>query len=210
MFVKRHTLHACCRTPHGPHGIFVEADSSSISVCQNDFVFAIRQADANNAIVLTDRDSIHAIRARTRIFRETRFLDDAVLCTEEHIVTITELRIIQFLDMQAGVDGIVRINVQHILNRTPLGVLRAFWNFIHLEPETFSLCSKEKHRVVHGCRVDILDEILIARCASPTSNTAASLSAEISQRCPLDIAKMADGDDNFVVGIEVLRIKLLT
>ena len=188
----------------------METNGTTVSVSDDDFILAICQTHADDTVVFTNRNGIDPIGTRTGILLQAGFLDDTVLRAEHHIMRTAEFRIVQVLDTQANIDSVIRVDIQHILNGTSLRVLGTFRYLIYFHPETATFLREEEHRVVHGCRVDILDEILIARCASPTSNTAASLSAEISQRCPLDIAKMADGDDNFVVGIEVLRIKLLT
>ena len=139
---------------------------------------------------------------------EQRLLDDTVLRTEEHIVTIDKFRIIQVLHTQVSRYHIVCINVQQVLDGTSLRSLVAFWNFIHLEPVALTLLRKEQKRVVHSSRIDMFDKVFVTGFTSLRAYTATVLRTELRKRCTLDVSHVRDGDDHFVIGIEIFRIEL--
>ena len=62
---------------------------------------------------------------------------------------------------------------------------------------------------MHGGGIDVLGEVLVARGGTLGPYSTTSLLAEVGQRRALDVAKMADGDDDRIVGIEVLGIELV-
>ena len=62
---------------------------------------------------------------------------------------------------------------------------------------------------MHRRRINILCEILVTCAGAFRSHAATSLLLEVGERSTLDIAEVADGDDDRVVGIEVLCIELV-
>ena len=63
---------------------------------------------------------------------------------------------------------------------------------------------------MHRSRVNVFDEICIACRSAATSYAAAALCAKFGQWCAFNVAQMADGNNNLVVGIKVFRIKLFS
>ena len=55
----------------------------------------------------------------------------------------------------------------------------------------------------------MLDEILVACCATLHTYTATILDAVLGQRGTLDISHMRDGDNHILISIEILGIELL-
>ena len=95
-------------------------------------------------------------------------------------MSLTELSITQFANQEASLNRITRLDHEHILDSTSLSSLRTLRNIIYLQPIATSTTRKEHHRVVHSARIDMLDEIIIARSTTLRANTATSLSAELS------------------------------
>ena len=62
---------------------------------------------------------------------------------------------------------------------------------------------------MHRRRIDIFDEIGITGAAPLASDAASRLGAELGEWSAFDISQMADSDDDLVVSIEILRVKLL-
>ncbi len=62
---------------------------------------------------------------------------------------------------------------------------------------------------MHRGRIDILREVIVAMTGSLGTDTTASLLVEFVQMGTLDIAHVADGDDHWIIGIEVLGIELV-
>ena len=56
----------------------------------------------------------------------------------------------------------------------------------------------------------MLDEVLIARCATLHTDTATVLCAILGQRGTLDITHMRNGDNHIIISIEILRVELLS
>ena len=61
---------------------------------------------------------------------------------------------------------------------------------------------------MHSCRIDMLDEILIASLATLRSYSPTMLCTELRQRSTLDISQMRNCNHHFIVGVEVFRIEL--
>ena len=81
---------------------------------------AVGQTNAYHLVALVDVDGDHTGSAYILISCETGLLDDTLLRGEHHIVGVEELLIVEVLDTQYGVDRIVRIDVEHILDGTAL------------------------------------------------------------------------------------------
>ena len=115
----------------------------------------------------------------------------------------------QVLDANEGIDAVARLEVEEVLQGTALGILRPLGDLVDFEPVAAPHLREEQHRGVHRGRVDVLDEVLVARVAALGTDTAARLRAEFAQRRTLDIAVVRDGDDHLVIGVEVLGIEFL-
>ena len=63
---------------------------------------------------------------------------------------------------------------------------------------------------MHRRYIDMLDEVLIARCATLHTDTATVLCAILGQRGTLDITHMRNGDNHIIISIEILGIELLS
>ena len=119
-----------------------------------------------------------------------------------------EFRISEVFHADEGIDAVVLIDLEQILDGTSLAVFRHLGDFIHLQPVAAALLGEEEHVVMVGCRIDILDEVLVARGTSLGADSSAVLGAEFAQRRALDISEVGDGDDHGIVGIEILGVEV--
>ena len=62
---------------------------------------------------------------------------------------------------------------------------------------------------MHGCWIDIFGEVLLASTSTLRTYTTTSLLLEVCKRSTLDITKVTNGNNNRVIRIEVLSIKLM-
>ena len=124
-------------------------------------------------------------------------------------MALEELLVGELLYAQHSVDGVVALDVEHILYGTSLRGAVALGQLVALHPVAASLLCEEEHHVVHRCGIDILGEVAVAVVGSLVAHSAAALLAELAQRSALDVAQMADGDNHWVVGIKVLCVELL-
>ena len=86
----------------------------------------------------------------------------------------------QFLYTDESVDLIIRFDVQQILDRSTLRVLRSLRNFEYFQPITFSFCRKDQQGGMHGSRIDVFHKIFITRFRTFSPYSATSLSTEFT------------------------------
>ena len=118
--IEAHTDHTGRDTSHRADIVLIEAYGTSVAVGKQQFVVTIGQANAYHLVTLVDVDGDHTGSAYILISCETGLLDDTLLRGEHHIVGIEELFVVEVLDTQYGVDRIVGIDVEHILDGTAL------------------------------------------------------------------------------------------
>ena len=172
---------------------------------------AIGEPYVNHLIALIQIDGNDAIGARAGVLLQDGLLHDAKLGGEDDVVAIDELLIVEATTAQAeeSVDGVVALDVEKILNGTPLGVLLSLGNVVAVKPVDASLLGEEKHGLVHRGGIDVFREVVVAGMGALGTHTASGLLAEFAQRSALDVAQVADGDDHGVVGVEVFGVELM-
>ena len=119
-----------------------------------------------------------------------------------------EIGILQVLNVEAGIHAVIGLNIEHILNSASLRRATALFNFIDAKPIATSLIREEEHRIVHRSLIDGLDKVAIACATALAAYAATALRLELIQIRALDIAHVAKGDDDIVVGIEVFGIEV--
>ena len=62
---------------------------------------------------------------------------------------------------------------------------------------------------MHCCWIDIFSEVFLTCASTLRTNTTTSLLLEVCKRSTLDITKVTNGNNNRVIRIEVLSIKLM-
>ena len=122
-------------------------------------------------------------------------------------MTVNEVCVRKVLHTQICIYSIIRINIQQVLNSTSLGILGTFRDFIYFKPITLTLLSKEHHGIVHGCRIYVFNEVCIAGICTLGAYSTTVLSTELTQRSTFNIAHMRNGNNHFVICIEIFRIE---
>ncbi len=119
-----------------------------------------------------------------------------------------KLFVAEIFGADKGLDGVVGLDVEHVLDSAAFGVFRAFGYLVDFEPVAASLLGEEEHVVVHRSGIDVLDEVFVTGVGALCTDAAAVLCAELAELCALDISAVGDGDDHVVVGIEILGIEV--
>ncbi len=208
--VEGHALHARACTSHHADVRLVEAYGASVAVGQDELVRTVGEHYVNHLVVLHDVDGAHALRTWTRVVGQAGTLYGTVLCGEDDVVRVEELGVRELLALYAeeGVDGVARLELEHILYGTSLGVLCALRYLEALEPVHASHLGEEENHVVCLGGVDELREVLFACAAAAASRASARLSAEVGLQGALDVSEVAHGDYDGVVGEVVLGVEL--
>ena len=79
-------------------------------------------------------------------------------------MTVDELGIVQTSETEERIHLVIAVDIEKVLDGTALRVAVALRNLVTLQPIASSLLGKEEHRLVHGGRINILGEVLVA-CA---------------------------------------------
>ena len=61
---------------------------------------------------------------------------------------------------------------------------------------------------MHGCRINMLYKVCIAGFGTFGAYPTTVLRTEFAQRCAFDVSHVRDGDNHFIICIEVFRIEL--
>ena len=169
----------------------------------------IGQTNAYHLVTLVDVNGTDTGGTHVLILVETCLLDDTLLGGKYHIVGLQELFVVEVLDAQNCIDGIIRLNVEHILDGATLGVLVALGNLVTLLPVATALLGEEQQRVVHGGGIDILGKVVVTMTGSLGTYASTALLVELVQMGTLDVTHVRNGNNHWIVGIEVLGIKLV-
>ena len=207
--LERNAAHAGAHTSDGTHRRLVEANRLAAAGRNHDFGAAARELRLEQLVALADDNRVDAVLTRTRVGLELRLLDDALFRAHDDVVAVHVVGIVQTLDVDVGAHLVVGLNLDDVLDGAALRAARALGNLVDLEPVAAALLREEEHRVVHRGRIDVLDEVLVARGAPLGTPAAAVLRTVLGQRRALDVAHVRDGDDHVVVGVEVLGVELL-
>ena len=202
--------YASAVTAHRAYRILIEAHGTTHLRGDDHFILAVRQCHIHHAVALVDVDGDDAVCARTAVVGQRRLLNGTLACAEQHIVALVEVLVVELPDVEACVDAVVGLYVEHVLDGAPLRGLVAFWDVIHLQPVAATLLREEQHRVVHRGTIDVLDEVAVACGRALGTHAGTALSTELSQLCALDISEVRDGDDHLIISVEVLGVEFFT
>ena len=122
-------------------------------------------------------------------------------------MAVDKLLVVQILHTQIGVYSIVRVDIQQILDGTTFRILSTFGDFVYLQPVTLTFLCKEHHGIMHGCRINMLYKVCIAGFGTFGAYPTTVLRTEFAQRCAFDVSHVRDGDNHFIICIEVFRIE---
>ena len=85
----------------------------------------------------------------------------------------------QVLYSKVSIHRIIGVNIEQILDSTPLCILRSFRYLIYLEPLTTSFLSEEHHGMMHSGRVNMLNEVVITSIRALRTYSSSILSSEL-------------------------------
>ena len=139
----------------------------------------ICQTNIYYLIALYDVDSNHTVGTWTGICLQTGLLHGTVLGSEDYIMVVDELCIIQSLQAEECIHLVIALDVEEVLDGTALGVAVALRNLVTLQPVAAALLGEEQHGLVHGSRIDILGEVLITGTGSLRTYSTTSLLTEL-------------------------------
>ena len=139
----------------------------------------VGQAYAHHLVALVDIDGDDTIGTRTAVCLQTGLLDNTVLGGEYHIMGIDKLRVIEVLDAQYGIDGVIRLDIQHVLDGASLRVLVTLRNLIALLPVAAALLGEEEQCVMYRGRIDILREVVVTMACRLGADTTPALLMEL-------------------------------
>ena len=168
----------------------------------------IGKCNTDKTIILTQTKCNDTIRTWTAIRLKSSLLHKTILGSEDEIVVVHILLVIEVLHMDKCTNLITLLNIDHVLERTTLRLAITLWNIIHLDPIEATLLSEEHHRRVHISLVYILDKVFIACCTSLSTYSTTSLLTEISKRSTFDISEVRNSDNHIIICIHIFWIKL--
>jgi len=171
---------------------------------------AVCQTYAHNLVAFKYVDCNHTVGTRAAVCLKACLLYDAVLCCKYHIVAVYKLLIVKTAQTKERVNAVIALDIEQVLYCTALRVLCPFGYLIALQPVATSLLRKEHHGVVHRRRIYIFGEVLLTAVSTLAANASACLLPELRKRRALDISEVAYRYYNRIIGVEILRIELLT
>ena len=208
-FIEAHTANTGRGTAHGADLVLIEANGTAISVGENQLVVTIGQANIYYLISFYDIDGNHTIGTWTGVSLQASLLHGTILGSEDYIVAVDELCVIQSLQSEECIHLVIALYVEEVLDGTTLRVAVALWNLVALQPVAAALLGEEQHGLVHGGWIDILGEVLVASAGTLGTNAAASLLTEFRQWSTLDVTQVTHGDNHWIVWIEILWVELV-
>ena len=176
VIVEGHTTHPSSIAAHSTDSGLVEAYCTTVAVRDEDFAITIGQTDTHQLVIVDEVDGDDPIGTRTRVSLEEGLLDRTALGAEDEVMRVHELSITrQVLHADEGIDAVACLDVEEVLQGTALSVLSALGDLVDLEPVAAAHLGEEQHRLVHRSRVDVLDEVFVARITTLSTDTATSL-----------------------------------
>ena len=117
--IERHTAYTRGISAHSTDGRFVEADSATVAVRDEDFAIAIGQADTDQLVIVDEVDGDDPVGTRTRVRLEEGLLDRTALGAEDEVMRVHELSITrQVLHADEGIDAVACLDVEEVLQGT--------------------------------------------------------------------------------------------
>ena len=122
----------------------------------------IGQANIYYLIAFYDVDGYHTVGTWTGVCFQAGLLHRTILGSEYYVMAVDELSVVQASEAEECIHLVIALDVEEVLDGTTLGVAVALRNLVTLQPIASSLLGEEEHRLVHGGRINILGEVLVA------------------------------------------------
>ena len=187
---------------HRPGVGFGEANRHALARAEHDFVAGPDQGHVDQRVAFFQVDADHAALPRPAVFRQLRLLDQTVLRGHEQVRVLFEVA-----NRDHALDFLLGLERQHVGDRPPAAGPRRFGNVVDLEPVTLPAVGEAEQVGVRRCDEEVLDEVFFAGPALDAL-AAAMLRAEGAQRHALDVATVADADDDVFFGNQVFQVDI--
>ena len=107
-------------------------------------------------------------------------------------MALQELLIHELLALYAEecIDAVARLQLEHVLYSTALGILRALWYLEAALPIHPTLLSEEEYHVVGISRIYVFREVLFTSTGTTGTYAATALHAEVILQGALDVAQV--------------------
>ena len=173
-------------------------------VREEDGLLAVGEAGRNQIVIFVDGDGDDAARHHVREVLERRLLDRAVARGEEDELAF-------FFKIANGQDGahiFAGLQVEQALHGLALACGAHVGNLVDLEPVDAAGVGEAEQVGVRGVDDELRDEIFFARLHARAAGAAATLLAIDGDGRALQVALVADGDGDLLVGDEVFELQL--
>ena len=194
------------RSPSDSLGIvfFIEADGHALARGEEDGLFAVGDAGGDQIVVFVDGDGDDAARHDIGEVLEGRLLDDAVARGEEDELAF----LFKVAHGQDGANVFAGLQIEQALHALALACGADVGNLVDLEPVDAAGVGEAEQVGVRGVDDELRDEILFARLHADAAGAAAALLAIDGDGRALEVALVADGNGDLLVGDEVFELKL--
>src|SRR5688572_11317865 len=184
--------HAARGTAHRVNVRPLEANRHALLRAEQDLVVRAGDLDRDDRIGVFQPDGDDAVRADVGVGAEGRLLHAAALRREHQEAFVLP----EILYREHVRDLLVLLELQQVRDGPPLARAAALGDVVHASLVHASLV-REEHQVVVRVRDEqVLDEVALARFRALDPAPAAALGAVGVGGQPLDVAVVADGDDN--------------
>ena len=61
---------------------------------------------------------------------------------------------------------------------------------------------------MHGCRINVLRKVFVASMGTLAAHSSPALLSELAECSAFDIAEVTDGDNHWIIWVEILGIEL--
>src|SRR5688572_12863771 len=184
--------HATRGTAHGADVRLLEADSHALLRAEQDLVVPVGDFDRDERIAVFQADGDDAVRADVRVGAEGRLLHDAALGGEHQEALV----LAEILYREHVRDLLILLELQQVGDGPTLARAAALGHVVHAAFVHAALV-REEHQVVVRVRDEqVLDEVAFARFGALDPAPATALRAVGVGGQTLDVAVVADGDDD--------------
>ena len=202
--MRRDAADAVSGAAHGADVALFEADGHAEVRGEEDDLRAIGDAGGDQLVVGIDADGDDAARHDVREVLERSLLDGALLRGEEDELAF----FFKIADRQDGADFFAGLEIEQALHRLALAGGADVGNFVDLEPVDAAGVGEAEQEGVRGVDDELRDEIFFARLHAHAAGAAAALLAIDGDGRALEVALVADGDGDLLVGDEVFKLNL--
>src|SRR6267378_663222 len=205
VFVQVHAVHAAGVAAHRTHFRFAEQNRLPFVAGQENHLLAVSELRADELVLAVQGDGDDARRARVGEFRQRGLLYRAALRGHEDEL----IRILEIARRDERGELLVFLEFNETRNGFAAGGRRRFRQFIDLQPVDAALRGEQQDVAVRRGDEQILDEIFFLRLRADAALAAARLVAVRVRGRPLDVARVAHGDQHLRVGDQVFELDLV-